>query len=78
MIGVRVACPSGITANRTQLTRSSSITISVVSKEWNQMVRLAERIKKNPNTEWADQQRRRFTGIYKRLLDDENPQRVKS
>lgn len=52
--------------------------LGAISKEWNQMVRLAERIKKNPNTEWAEQQRRRFTGIYKRLLDDENSQRVKS
>ena len=52
--------------------------LGAVSKEWNQMVRIAERIKKNTNTEWSDQQSRRFTGIYKRLLDDDNSQPVKS
>ena len=40
-----------------------------ISREWNRMARLAERIHRNPNSDWAMQQRRRFTGIYRRLLD---------
>ena len=44
--------------------------LGAVSREWDRMVRLAIQIRRNPNTEWAEQQRRRFTGIYKRLLTD--------
>lgn len=41
-----------------------------ISREWNRMAKLAERIRRNPYSDWAMQQRRRFTGIYKRLLDE--------
>lgn len=41
-----------------------------ISREWNRMAKLAERIRRNPESDWAMQQRRRFTGIYRRLLDE--------
>ena len=41
-----------------------------ISREWNRMARLAERIRGDPYSDWAMQQRRCFTGIYRRLLDE--------
>ena len=41
-----------------------------ISREWNEMCRIAERIRENPYTEWAERQSCRFTGIYRRLLTD--------
>ncbi|MBR1708308.1 MAG: hypothetical protein IJ719_05700 [Clostridia bacterium] len=46
--------------------------IGAVSREWNRMVKLAIRIRKNEtrNPEWVDSKRELFTGIYRRLLSD--------
>ena len=44
--------------------------IGSVSREWNRMAALAEKIRENPYSDWAQAQRRRFTGIFRRLLDD--------
>lgn len=41
-----------------------------ISREWNRMARLAERIRRDPYSDWAMQQRRCFTGIYRCLLDE--------
>ena len=42
-----------------------------VHKEWKAMARLALKIRKgNCNPVWADKQLERFTGIFKRLLED--------
>lgn len=41
-----------------------------VSRELNRMAKLAERIRRDPYSDWAMQQRRRFTDIYRRLLDE--------
>lgn len=40
-----------------------------LTKEWNRLSKIAERIRQDPYSDWAWAQRRRFTGIYKRLLD---------
>lgn len=44
--------------------------IGAVSREWNRMERLAEQIRKNPYSDWALAQSRKFTGIYRRLLTE--------
>jgi len=49
---------------------TANTAIGSVSREWNQMVRLALRIRQSDNSEWAQRESRRFTGIYKRLLTD--------
>ena len=49
---------------------TANVAIGSVSREWNQMVRLALRIRQSGNSEWAERESRRFTGIYKRLLTD--------
>lgn len=49
---------------------TANAAIGSVSREWNQMVRLALRIRQSGNSEWAERESRRFTGIYKRLLTD--------
>ena len=37
--------------------------IGAVSREWSKMERLAEQIRKNPYSDWALAQSRKFTGI---------------
>lgn len=49
---------------------TANAAIGSVSREWNQMVRLALRIRQSGDSEWAERESRRFTGIYKRLLTD--------
>ncbi len=49
---------------------TASAAIGSISREWNQMVRLAIRIRQSGDSEWAERESRRFTGIYKRLLTD--------
>ncbi len=49
---------------------TANTAIGSVSREWNQMVRLALCIRQSGNSEWAQRESRRFTGIYKRLLTD--------
>ena len=44
--------------------------LGTINREWNQMVKLATQIRKNPDSEWARRESRRFTGIYKHLLND--------
>ena len=44
--------------------------IGNLTKEWNRMSRIADQIREDPYSEWADQQRLHFTGIFRRLLDD--------
>jgi len=42
-----------------------------VEKEWKQMVKLALKIRTKPcNPTWAEEQERKFIGIYRRLLTD--------
>lgn len=41
-----------------------------VSRQWNRMAKLALEIRKDPYSEWAERESRRFTGIFKRLLTD--------
>ena len=42
---------------------TANAAIGSVSREWNQMVRLALRIRKSGDSEWAERESRRFTGI---------------
>ena len=44
--------------------------IGAISREWNKMARLAELICRNPYSDWALAQSRKFTGIYRRLLTE--------
>ena len=44
--------------------------IGHLTKEWNYLSIIADRIREDPYSEWADQQRLHFTGIFRRLLDD--------
>ena len=45
--------------------------IGRVSNEWKYMAKIAVAIRKNnANPVWIDEQTKRFTGIYKRLLTD--------
>ena len=44
--------------------------IGNLTKEWNRLSKIADRIREDPCSEWAEQQRLRFTGIFRRLLDD--------
>ena len=44
--------------------------LSAVDREWKQMAKLAERIHRDPYSDWAIRASRRFTGIFARLLDD--------
>ncbi len=46
--------------------------IGSISREWSKMSRLAERIQKDPWSDWSVEQSRRFTGIFRRLLTDNN------
>ena len=55
-----------------------------IQKEWIDMVVLALRIRRSPDRDWAEEQERRFTGIYRRFLTDseeellaEIPERVR-
>ena len=44
---------------------------SAVAKEWRNMAKLAVIIReKNCNPIWADQMEEKFTGIFRRLLED--------
>lgn len=43
--------------------------IGNLTKEWIRPSKIADRIRQDPYSDWAQAQRRRFTGIYKRLLD---------
>ena len=49
---------------------TANTALGSVNWEWNQMVRLALRIRQSGDSEWAERESRRFTGIYKRLLTD--------
>jgi len=49
---------------------TANAALGSVSREWNQMARLALRIRQSGDTAWAECESRRFTGIYKRLLTD--------
>ena len=49
---------------------TASAAIGSVSREWNQMVRLALHIRQSGDSEWAERESRRYPGIYKRLLTD--------
>ncbi len=49
---------------------TANMAIGNLMKEWNRLSKIADRIREDPYSEWAEVQRRRFTGIYKRLLDD--------
>jgi hypothetical protein len=45
--------------------------IGSMSKEWGQMARLALQIREGRmNPYWVEENTKKFTGIYKRLLDD--------
>lgn len=44
--------------------------IGAVCREWRQMRQLARQIQVSRDAAWADRQRERFTGIFRRLLDD--------
>ena len=44
--------------------------VSSVQKEWIEMSVLAVRIRQSQDRRWVEQQKRLFTGIYKRLLTD--------
>ena len=44
--------------------------LGAINREWEELSRLAEQIRKDPNSEWALRAKRRFRGIFKRLLDD--------
>ncbi|MBQ4452125.1 MAG: hypothetical protein II912_07110 [Clostridia bacterium] len=41
-----------------------------VAREWNKMAKLAEEIKRDPCSDWAVKQSARFTGIFRRLLEE--------
>ena len=41
-----------------------------INREWNRMAKLAERIRRDPWSDWALRESRRFTGIFRRLLTD--------
>lgn len=45
--------------------------IGNLTREWNKMARLAAEIRKDPYSDWSEQQRRRFNGIFRRLLDEQ-------
>ena len=45
--------------------------VGSVDREWKEMAKLAVRIRdERVNPVWAEQQSKRFTGIYRRLLED--------
>lgn len=45
--------------------------VGTVDKEWRQMAELAIKIRSgNKNPTWIDEQEKKFTGIFKRLLTD--------
>lgn len=45
--------------------------IGAADREWKEMARLAVRLReRNSNPLWAAEQEKKFTGIYRRLLDD--------
>ncbi len=45
--------------------------VGTITKEWNRLSRIAKKIRKNPDSEWARREIRRFVGIYQRLLTEE-------
>ena len=47
--------------------------LGAVQREWNRMEALAQRIRLDPWSDWAMREKRRFTGIYRRLLTDPDP-----
>ena len=49
---------------------TANAAIGSVQREWERLAKLAERIRLEPCSEWSLRQKRRFTGIYRRLLDD--------
>ena len=44
--------------------------IGSVDREWRYMERLAKTIRESKNTDWAEAQKQKFTGIFARLLTD--------
>ena len=44
--------------------------IGNLTKEWNRLAKIADKIRQDPYSDWSQAQRRLFTGIFKRLLDD--------
>ncbi|MBQ8159930.1 MAG: hypothetical protein IJ083_04185 [Clostridia bacterium] len=48
---------------------TANIALGSVNREWQRMVHLAVRIRRNPEMASAEAERR-FTGIYRRLLTD--------
>lgn len=55
-------------SNRSDPTANHAI--GAVSREWDRMAKLAEQIRRDPCSDWAQRQRRRFTGIFRRLLEN--------
>ena len=51
--------------------RTSDAAVGSVNREWKRMVELALKIRKrNCNSDWAYEQEKKFTGIFRRLLTD--------
>ena len=49
---------------------TANTALGSVNREWNQMRRLALRLRQSGNTAVIERESWRFTGIYKRLLTD--------
>ncbi len=49
--------------------------LSHISREWERLSDLAERIQKDPYSDWSREQSKKFTGIFKRLLTDPHPEK---
>lgn len=50
---------------------TSDKAVGAADREWRQMAKLALRIRSgNKNPMWIDEQEKKFTGIFKRLLTD--------
>lgn len=49
---------------------TANLAIGKITREWNKMAKLVAEIREDPYSEWAEIQRRKFTGIYKSLLVD--------
>ena len=48
---------------------TANYAVSNATKDWKKMARLALRLRKGMNNpDWENQMRRRFTGIYRKLL----------
>lgn len=50
---------------------TAEMAIGRVNREWEYMIELAKRIRNSRDPVWAEQASKRFTGIYKRLLTEE-------